>query len=124
MVSTTSTVGVQTVSGSSSTAMFVDNMQQGTGCNRTDSGACSLYSCSGGTFTLPSAGTITVSGGTQAVSLATRGDGSYIAYGNSTNVVFPQGQKLWRAHRGNGGTLVPGEHVQVTAVEGLELTVE
>lgn len=113
MTSTTSTVGVQTVSGSSATAMFVDNLQQGAGCNRTDSGACSLYSCSGGTFTLPSAGTITVSGGTQAVSLATRGDGSYIAYGNSTSVVFPQGQKLTLDAPGQ---LVPAFHAEVTAL--------
>jgi membrane-bound serine protease (ClpP class) len=32
--------------------------------------------------------------------------------------------ELWRAHRAGGGDLVPGEHVRVTAVHGLELTVE
>ena len=37
--------------------------------------------------------------------------------------VFVEGE-LWRARRKGGGDLVPGEHVQVEAVEGLELTVE
>jgi membrane-bound serine protease (ClpP class) len=37
--------------------------------------------------------------------------------------VFVAGE-LWRAHRSSGGELVPGEHVRVTAVDGLELTVE
>ena len=37
--------------------------------------------------------------------------------------VFVEGE-LWRAHRADGGDLVPGEHVRVEAVEGLELTVE
>lgn len=32
--------------------------------------------------------------------------------------------ELWHAHRGGGGPLTPGRHVRVTAVEGLELTVE
>jgi membrane-bound serine protease (ClpP class) len=31
--------------------------------------------------------------------------------------------ELWRAHRAGGGELVPGEHVQVESVDGLELTV-
>jgi membrane-bound serine protease (ClpP class) len=31
--------------------------------------------------------------------------------------------ELWRAHRADGGRLVPGEHVQVESVDGLELTV-
>ena len=34
------------------------------------------------------------------------------------------GGELWRARRHGGGDLVPGEHVRVTAVDGLELTVE
>jgi membrane-bound serine protease (ClpP class) len=37
--------------------------------------------------------------------------------------VFVAGE-LWRAHRDDGGELVPGDHVRVTRVEGLELTVE
>jgi membrane-bound serine protease (ClpP class) len=37
--------------------------------------------------------------------------------------VFVAGE-LWRAHRSSGDALVPGEHVRVTAVDGLELTVE
>jgi membrane-bound serine protease (ClpP class) len=37
--------------------------------------------------------------------------------------VFVEGE-LWRAHRSDGRELVPGEHVRVEAVEGLELTVE
>ena len=37
--------------------------------------------------------------------------------------VFVEGE-LWRAHRSDGRDLVPGEHVKVEAVEGLELTVE
>ncbi len=37
--------------------------------------------------------------------------------------VFVEGE-LWRAHRSDGRDLVPGEHVRVEAVEGLELTVE
>jgi membrane-bound serine protease (ClpP class) len=36
--------------------------------------------------------------------------------------VFVEGE-LWRAHRSDGGELVPGEHVRVERVEGLELTV-
>ena len=32
--------------------------------------------------------------------------------------------ELWRAHREDGGALVPGEQVRVTGIEGLELTVE
>jgi len=37
--------------------------------------------------------------------------------------VFVEGE-LWHAHRSDGRDLVPGEHVKVEAVEGLELTVE
>jgi membrane-bound serine protease (ClpP class) len=33
------------------------------------------------------------------------------------------GGELWRAHRADGSELVPGEHVQVESVDGLELTV-
>ena len=33
------------------------------------------------------------------------------------------GGELWHAHRADGGDLVPGDHVQVESVEGLELTV-
>jgi membrane-bound serine protease (ClpP class) len=36
--------------------------------------------------------------------------------------VFVEGE-LWRAHRADGGELVPGEQVRVDRVEGLELTV-
>jgi len=36
--------------------------------------------------------------------------------------VFVEGE-LWRAHREDGGRLVPGEHVRVERVDGLELTV-
>jgi len=36
--------------------------------------------------------------------------------------VFVDGE-LWRAHREDGGELVPGEHVRVAAMDGLELTV-
>ena len=32
--------------------------------------------------------------------------------------------ELWRARRADGGQLVPGEHVRVTSVHGLELTVD
>jgi membrane-bound serine protease (ClpP class) len=39
------------------------------------------------------------------------------------NQVFVDGE-LWRAHRADGGDLVPGEHVRVASAEGLELTVE
>jgi len=31
--------------------------------------------------------------------------------------------ELWHAHRSDGGELVPGDHVRVDAVNGLELTV-
>jgi membrane-bound serine protease (ClpP class) len=34
------------------------------------------------------------------------------------------GGELWRARRSGGGDLIPGEHVRVTSVDGLELTVE
>jgi membrane-bound serine protease (ClpP class) len=37
--------------------------------------------------------------------------------------VYVEGE-LWHAHRVDGRDLVPGEHVKVEAVEGLELTVE
>jgi membrane-bound serine protease (ClpP class) len=37
--------------------------------------------------------------------------------------VFVAGE-LWRARREDGAQLVPGEHVRVTNVRGLELTVE
>jgi membrane protein implicated in regulation of membrane protease activity len=36
--------------------------------------------------------------------------------------VFVDGE-LWTARRADGGQLVPGDHVQVEAVDGLELTV-
>jgi membrane-bound serine protease (ClpP class) len=36
--------------------------------------------------------------------------------------VFVDGE-LWHAHRNDGGDLVPGSHVRVAAMEGLELTV-
>jgi membrane-bound serine protease (ClpP class) len=36
--------------------------------------------------------------------------------------VFVEGE-LWRAHRTDGSELVPGEHVRVERIEGLELTV-
>ena len=40
----------------------------------------------------------------------------------SPRQVFVEGE-LWRARRADGRALVPGEHVQVEAVDGLELTV-
>jgi membrane-bound serine protease (ClpP class) len=40
----------------------------------------------------------------------------------SPGQVFVEGE-LWRARRSDGGDLVPGEHVQVESVDGLELTV-
>jgi membrane protein implicated in regulation of membrane protease activity len=36
--------------------------------------------------------------------------------------VFVAGE-LWRARRSDGGVLVPGDHVKVESVDGLELTV-
>jgi membrane protein implicated in regulation of membrane protease activity len=36
--------------------------------------------------------------------------------------VFVEGE-LWHAHRDDGGDLVPGSHVRVAAMNGLELTV-
>jgi membrane protein implicated in regulation of membrane protease activity len=36
--------------------------------------------------------------------------------------VFVEGE-LWRAHRADGGDLVPGAHVRVAGMEGLELIV-
>jgi len=41
----------------------------------------------------------------------------------SPEQVYVAGE-LWQARRAGGGTLVPGEHVRVTAVHGLHLTVE
>jgi membrane protein implicated in regulation of membrane protease activity len=41
----------------------------------------------------------------------------------SPDQVFVSGE-LWRAHRTDGRELVPGEHVKVEGVEGLELRVE
>ena len=32
-------------------------------------------------------------------------------------------EALWQAHRADGAALVPGDHVQVEGVDGLELTV-
>ena len=40
----------------------------------------------------------------------------------SPGQVFVEGE-LWRAHRTDGRDLVPGEHVEVESVDGLELTV-
>jgi membrane protein implicated in regulation of membrane protease activity len=40
----------------------------------------------------------------------------------SPRQVFVAGE-LWRARRADGGDLVPGDHVQVESVDGLELTV-
>ena len=40
----------------------------------------------------------------------------------SPGQVFVEGE-LWRAHSADGRALVPGEHVQVEAVDGLDLTV-
>ena len=37
--------------------------------------------------------------------------------------VYVDGE-LWRAKRDDGGELVPGEHVRVEAMDGLELTVK
>ena len=45
-------------------------------------------------------------------------DGLYRKY----RVVFVDGQ-LWHAHRSDGTPLVAGEHVEVEALDGLELTV-
>ena len=41
----------------------------------------------------------------------------------SPGQVFVAGE-LWHAHRADGGELVPGDHVQVEAVDGLDLTVQ
>jgi len=41
----------------------------------------------------------------------------------SNGVVFVNGE-LWHAHTSDGSQLLPGEHVQVSALEGLELTVK
>ena len=40
----------------------------------------------------------------------------------SPGQVFVDGE-LWQAHRADGGNLVPGEHVRIEGVDGLELTV-
>ena len=40
----------------------------------------------------------------------------------SPGQVFVEGE-LWHAHRADGGELVPGDHVEVEAVDGLDLTV-
>jgi membrane-bound serine protease (ClpP class) len=45
------------------------------------------------------------------------------AVAQTPNQVFVVGE-LWEAHRTDGGALTPGQHVRVTAVNGLELTVE
>jgi membrane-bound serine protease (ClpP class) len=41
----------------------------------------------------------------------------------SNGVVFVNGE-LWHAHTSDGSHLLPGEHVEVSALEGLELTVK
>jgi membrane-bound serine protease (ClpP class) len=41
----------------------------------------------------------------------------------SDGVVFVNGE-LWHAHTSDGSQLLPGEHVEVSALEGLELTVK
>jgi membrane-bound serine protease (ClpP class) len=41
----------------------------------------------------------------------------------SNGVVFVNGE-LWHAHTSDGSQLLPGEHVEVSALEGLELTVK
>jgi membrane-bound ClpP family serine protease len=40
----------------------------------------------------------------------------------SPGQVFVLGE-LWRAHRADGAELVPGEHVKVEGMDGLDLTV-
>ena len=40
----------------------------------------------------------------------------------SPDQVYVEGE-LWHARRADGGNLVPGDHVQVESVDGLELTV-
>ena len=45
-----------------------------------------------------------------------------LAVVRSPGQVFVEGE-LWQAHRTDGRDLVPGEHVKVESVDGLELTV-
>jgi hypothetical protein len=94
LASTTVTAGTATINSSAATAVFVDPSQQGAACQKQTQGECTLYLCEGSSFTAPHAGTLTISGGTQNVSLNPRSDGSYEPYVNSSSNVFPGGMAL------------------------------
>lgn len=114
--SATDASGNQTVSYSSASAMFVDTTQPGAGCARQVVGECALYFCTGTGYNLPHAGNITISGGAaQPVTLTARADGSYDPQPNTSNVIFPPGQKLVIEAAGQS---VPPFHSEVTPPGG------
>lgn len=94
LASTTVSVGPSMLNSSAATAVFIDPSQQGAACQRQTQGDCTLYICEGASFSAPHAGAITVSGGTQNITMIPRSDGSYEPYVNSTINVFPSGQAL------------------------------
>jgi hypothetical protein len=109
VASATATVGAQTSSYSSAIAYFLDPKLSGGGCQLQTAGMCQLASCTGSSVVLPTAGAITIGGGTQPISLTPRADGSYTPYANSSSVVFPAAQKLTVDAAGQAVPLFHGE---------------
>lgn len=88
------TVGPTTYSQSAATALFIDPLSSSAGCARTTVGECTAYRCTGSSFSLPHAGTITLQAGTSPISVTTRGDGSYLEYRNTSGSDFMPGQSV------------------------------
>lgn len=96
---------------SAANALFVDTRQAGAGCQREAVGECVLYTCTGASFVLPTAGSIALTGGLDPITLMTRVDGSYAPVSPSKNngPLFSAGQKL---SVDAGGQLVPQFHAE------------
>ena len=100
-----------TTNGSSAIATFIDTQQVDANCQHRTAGECVLYTCAGTTFVQPNAGDLNITGGTQAVALSARTDGSYKPYDATSMVTFAAGQKL--AVNAAGG-MVPAFRTELT----------
>jgi hypothetical protein len=87
------TSGVDTFEQSMAMALFFDPNQANSVCTRSQTSACSIYRC-GALVGLPSAGNITIKGGSEEVVLQPSLDGFYPEYRNTSALVFQRGQTL------------------------------
>ena len=87
------TSGLDTFEQSMAMALFFDPNLQNAVCTRSQSGPCTTYRC-GSLAAMPSAGNITIKGGSEEVVLQPSPGGAYSEYRNTAALVFQRGQML------------------------------